>query len=117
MLNRKELFHRDLSEQNVEAPQNAPIGADANDNPQNRSSNSRNSNNSGSDNGQRAITTIGLSVRINENVSNRVPNRQPHAVDRVSTSQGNRRAPIQSKTVKRVQGKAFAIMNNMEVKV
>lgn len=117
MLNRKELFHRDLSEQNVEAPQNDPSGVDINDHLQNRSSNSRNSNNSGSDNGQRTITAIGLPVRINENVLNRVPNRQTHAVDRVHTSQGNRRAPVQSKTVKRVQGKAFAIMNDTEVKV
>jgi hypothetical protein len=115
MLNRKELFHRDLSEQNENIQQSSTTNVENVENSQNNSPNSENSNNSGSERGQRNITAIGLPVRTTENTASRVQNRRIHTADHMQTNQGNRRAPIQSKTVKRVQGKAFTIMNDVQV--
>jgi hypothetical protein len=67
-----------------------------------------------SQNGQRVVTAIGLPVISNDNLAARMPNRSRLPGDRVHTSHGNRRASNQ-KTVKRIQGKGFAIMNEIEV--
>lgn len=60
------------------------------------------------------VTAIGLPVISNDNLAARMPNRSRLPGDRVHTSHGNRRASNQ-KTVKRIQGKGFAIMNEIEV--
>lgn len=61
------------------------------------------------------VTAIGLPVISNDNLLSRIPNRSRLPGDRVHTSHGNRRPSNQNKTVKRVQGKGFAIMNEIEV--
>ncbi|CAI2359152.1 unnamed protein product [Moneuplotes crassus] len=126
MLNRKELFHRDLSDENLNQPNHPTRNENQISSGENRFSSSGNSNqsnldsernehsNSGTQNGQRTEIAIGLPVRQADYLGSRIPNRSRLPGDRIQTSHGNRRQSIQNKTVKKIQGKGFTIMKEID---
>jgi len=57
-----------------------------------------------------------LPVRASDHLGSRIPNRSRLPGDRINTSHGNRRSSLQNKTVKRIQGKGFSIMKEVDVR-
>lgn len=115
MLNRKELFHRNLPDENLERNTQVQARPENGELPVVENSGLGNSNNIESDNSLRAVPARNLPVRLSEHIPNRSSNQRSNNLQRGHSSHANRRAATGSKTVKRVKGKALAIMNEVEV--
>lgn len=121
MLNRKELFHRDLKGEEAKTENQAPAETGTSDPPVSTAAQTRNrlNNNIQSNENAQPRTIIGLPVRESDQPATRVLNRRSWVGERAQSSQGGRLQPRvkkdQSNTVKRVKGKALEIQNEKEV--
>jgi hypothetical protein len=95
MLNRKELFHRNLPDENIERNSQEQPRPENGELPVVEHSGSNNNNNIG--------------------IPNRSSNQITNNLQRGHSSHANRRTAPANKTVKRVQGKALAIMNEVKL--